>query len=241
MRWTLLLLLALCAPTALLTACSSDDDDSAADDDDDSPPIPEEVRATVRVLDGATGDAVEGVTATWGDEEGTTDSFGRVEFVMPSQEDFEIALSGDDIVDTWLQGNSGTADFTFTTAVGDDASFDLFATLIGQTRDPAKGYLTVALDTPAFQAATGASATIDAANDGAGILVNGFPEAGNELIFEAAALITFVNVDPGDATVSVTAPPNQICLSYPGLNAGTDFTTYDVRAGGVTVAQFICQ
>jgi|GEM_PF-3648071 len=237
----LLLALTLTAPTALLTACSGDDDDSAGDDDDTEEPIPEEVRATIRVIDGTTGDPSVGITATWNGNEELTDDTGRAEFIVPSQTDFNVTLSGDEIVDTWLEGNSGTSDFTFTTAVGSDASFDIFAGFIGATRDPALAYFTVALDTPAFQAATGASATIDAANDGSGILVNGFPEAGNELIFEAGAIITFVNVAPGSVTVAVTPPDGQICLSYPGLSASDDYLTYEAHAGAVTVAQFICQ
>lgn len=224
-----------------LLACPVGDDDDSAADDDDSTPIPDFVRGEVRVADGVSGDPIPGVTLAWGTETAETSEFGRADATLPSQEDFEYQLTGTDLVDTWLQGNSGVRDFLFTTAMASVAVHEVTFDAVGVTRDASAGTLVVAIDTEALQPVQGASASIDVGHDTAFVVVGGQPQAGSELVFGAAGIVTFPNVAPGAATVTVTPPDGVFCQSFPGLTTLDDHTTYTVHADAVTVAQFICR
>ncbi len=225
----------------LLTAgcpAPADDDDSAADDDD----VPEFVDATFVFAPAANDVVVEGLEVTWGEDTATTDANGRARFTVPSQVDFSVSGEGADIQTTWFEGNTGVRSFQFTTFVGPVALRDAVVdALLLPARDPGKGTLVVAMDTQALQAAMGASAAISAASDDPFVFVDGQPQLGSELIFQADGFVTFPNVAPGDVTVTVTPPEGGICLSFPALNGLHDHTSYTVHAGAVTTAQFICQ
>ncbi len=222
----------------LLTACPADDDDDSAPDED---VIPEFVFGQARVLDAVSGARVGGLDVTVDEELVATDDEGQARFEMGSQSDFAMEIVGPDIQTTWLEGNSGIQDFTFTTFVGSVAVHDGVVAQLGlPARDPSKGTLVVAMDTPALQAAEGAAAAINVDSDSPFVFVDGVPTLGSELVFQAAGFVTFANVEPGAVTVTVSAPPNTACLSFPGLAATADYTSYTIRAGAVTVAQFIC-
>jgi hypothetical protein len=228
---------------ALLVGCpatATDDDDSAAGDDDDA--VPDFVEGTV-ILRGATGaENVEGLEVTWGEETVETDANGHARFTLPSQTDFAFVAVGADIQTTWVEGNSGTSDFQFITFVGAVSLHDDVVDALGlPPRDPTRGTLVVAMDTAALQAATGASATLDVDSDDAFVFVNGQPVLGNELVFQADGFVTFANVAAGPATINITPPDENFCLSFPALSGTDNHTTYEVHADAVTTAQFICQ
>lgn len=230
----------LLLPLLLLIGCpGADDDDSATPDEG----VPDFVFGQVRLIDALSNGRVEAADVSLDGEVLPTDDEGQARFEMASQTDFDFEITGADLQPTLLQGNSGIQDFTFTTFVG---STDVHDGVVGQLglppRDPARGTLVVAMDTPALQAVEGAAASISVDSDTPFIFVDGVPTLAEDglLVFQAAGFVTFANVEPGDVVVTATAPPNTGCLSFPGLAATADFRTYSVRAGAVTVAQFIC-
>ncbi len=227
---------------SLLVACpaASDDDDSATGDDDDV--IPDFVDATIVLAPALDGVDVEASELTYGDEGVETDQNGRGRFTMPSQTDFVVSASSPGFQTTWFEGNSGERDFQFSALVGPADLHDVVVADLGlPLRDPDQGTVIVTITTAALQAAMGASVDISANSNDPWVVVDEQPELGNELVFQADSVVTFTNVDPGAVTISVTPPASNICLSFPGLSSPNDYTAYEVHAGGVTAAHFICQ
>ncbi|MCP4867882.1 MAG: hypothetical protein GY898_04115 [Proteobacteria bacterium] len=231
-----LLIAALCLP---LVACGGADDDDSSEPTPE--PVPDFVRATVALTDAA-GGSTEGITVTFDDQEEGTDGTGRADITVPTLETFDITVdAGADYQEYSVAGVVGGDDFIFQTLISDRATTDFVYGSLGLVADAGKGILVVSLDTVALQAATGGSASIDAAHDEPFIFVNDTPQAGSELIFEAQAFISFPNVEPGDVTIDIVPPESDICLAFPALSAEDDVTTYTVRADTVTVVTFICQ
>ena len=216
-------------------------------DHDSAPPVeppPEFIDAGVRLTDAGTAALVEGATVTFEDQEELTDTDGRAELTIPSQVPFELLVSpGADYQDYALAGLAGVDSFLFQTLVSSRAVTDAVYGALGLVADPTRGVLVVSLDTVALQAAIGGRATIDVDHDEPFIFVGNpaAPQAGDELIFDSQAFISFPNVAPGEVTVSITPPDGDACLSFPALDAPTDLRTFTVEADRVTVATFICQ
>lgn len=230
-----LLTAALCLP---LFACGGGDDDDSAEPTPE--PVPDFVRATVALTD-AEGGSTEGMTITFEDQEEITDGTGRADLTVPTLAPFDIAVDpGAGYAVHHLAGLVGGDDFIYQTLISSRAATDFVFGGLGLVADPAKGILVVSLDTVALQAATGASATIDADSDDPFVFVNGVASEGSELIFEAEAFISFPNVTPGDVTIAIVPPEGDVCLAFPALEAD-DLRTYEVRADTVTVVTFICQ
>jgi len=231
-----LLALALCLP---LTSCGGGDDDDCAQPTPEA--VPDFVRATVRLTDAGASAPLEGVAVTLDDQEELTDGTGRADLTVATLAPFELAVdAGPDYSEYRLAGLVGGDDFIFQTLISSRALTDLVYDGLGLVADPAKGTLVVSLDTIALQAATGASASIDAASDDPFIFRHGVAEPGSELIFEAEAFVSFPNVDPGELTVTIAPPANDVCLSFPALEVD-DLRTFEVYADTVTVVTFICQ
>ena len=71
-------------------------------------------------------------------------------------------------------------------------------------------------------------------------IVIGLLANGNILVEGGSSFVFFPNIEPGQATISITPPENVSCSSYPAGNNGEGFTV-DVYADTVSIAVFQCQ
>ena len=231
-------LLAVLLMTTLLVACpAGDDDDSAAA----GPPIPDFIEVEVRISDMDTEELLEGATVAFDDQAEDTDVNGRTRITLPSQDPFELTVSAGGYADHDLAGLAGVADFQYVARLIDRNTLGGWLTALNMAPDTQRATLVVALQTIALQAAADASVTIDSTSDPAFVLVDGDPEAGNELVFGADSLVIFPNVEPGTVNLSITAPEGDSCLAFPSLVAAGDLTSYTLAADVVTVVGYICQ
>lgn len=219
-----------------------------ADDDDDSGggvEIPEFVDAAVRLSDAEleAGDEVllEGATVRFGDQQVDTDTNGRASVTVPSQDPFELDVSLGGYADHVLAGLAGIADFPYPARMVSRNTLGEWLVALGTAPDTDLATLVVTLETIARQPAQGAIASIDLAGDPPFILVDGEAMAGNELVFGSDSMVVFSNVQPGTATVQITAPEGDSCLATPALLAAGDLRTFELPADRVVIAPFLCQ
>jgi hypothetical protein len=222
----------------LLPACPSGDDDDGTPTEE---PIPEAIDATLRLADYPGGAVLAGATLSAGGAPETSDPNGYASFVIPSQDPFEILVTADGYAQHRLQGRAGIQDFQLQVPMGTEEWGAAVYGGLGIVPDPERGTLLVLLDTVAFQAAIGASVDIEAEHGDPFIFVGDVAEFGNELIFDSDRLLIFPNVVPGTTEVDVTDPEEDVCLGYPSLDAGDDFSEATITAGSVTVVGFLCQ
>ncbi len=231
-------LLPLLLLASLIAACPSgaDDDDSAA-----GPPVPDFIDVEIRLSDIVTDDLLAGASLDFEDQHAETDTNGRARVTIPSQDPFGLDVSADGYADHVLAGLAGVADFQYVARVFDRNTLGTWLVELGTAPDPQMGVLVVALQTIALQAAADAVVTIDVASDPAFVLVDGDPQAGDELVFGADAFVIFPNVAPGTVNLDINPPEGDSCLAHPALIASGDVTTWTTWADTVTVVGYICQ
>jgi hypothetical protein len=230
------LLVVLFMATLLLACPGSDDDDSAS-----GPPIPDFVDVEVRLSDVVTTDLLVGAEVTYDDQLVETDVNGRARLTIPSQDPFTVGVAMGAYADHDLAGLGGVDDIQYPARLIDRNTLGAWLVELNLAPDTSKGTLVVLLQTIALQAAADASVTIDAASDPPFVLVDGDPQAGDELVFAADSMVIFPNVDPGPVNLSISAPEGDSCLAFEALVASGDLTTFDVTADVITIAPYICQ
>ena len=226
MRFMLCLLLAC--------ACGANDEDTSDDTDIEKTPPP--VTATVQLLDVQGGALPDGITVAGELETVTLDASSAGQITVPADSQFYLQVEADDFITHQLTAMAGQEDLRLVSFFASESTGSLMYGFLGLEQKADKGILIVALDNPDLSPAVGATAEIDANHDGAFVTTNVGVEFSNEV--GTTGFVAFPNVEPGDATITVTPPDGKTCAFHA---AGDEGATVTLWAGQATVAFFVCE
>jgi hypothetical protein len=246
---------------AALIACEKDpgegkgDDTDGADDTDaaDTDEAPSTGRVEFTFSEFLSKSAIEGASVTAMDMDLSTDANGKVTFDLPAGERFTAELTADGMVPHLWEHGPVTVGMSQRTSklVVSETTLALLSAGLGVPIDPTKGHLIVQVSPATLRdngydstsALVGASVTISA---GATVsLVEdanplGFTPGDTITMAGGVGIVVFVNVDPGEVTLTRTVPGGETCgLSY-GVITDTAFDDVEVRAGTFTNATYYC-
>ncbi len=223
-----------------LVACGDAEGTAADAGDADTDTEAEEastVTATVRLVDAVGGGAPQGATVSFdGDPvevEGET-ATGEVSADVP----FELRAEATGYADYMLNGHAGQSDFTLTSFVSSRSTTDYVMGTLGMSVDASKGFVVVGVDTPALEPVVGARVEIDSTHDDPFVFAGSTPQLGDTIPDGGAGFVSFPNVDPGTAGISVTPPEGLSCSVFPGPG---ELSEIEVYADRVSVISYTCQ
>jgi hypothetical protein len=169
----------------------------------------------------------------------TTDETGQCSLDVTGESAFQLAVTGDSVLEHRLFGQAGADPFTTISFVATPRLTNQVYALLRVTADPSKGTVVVGLDRPNLSPAVGASAAIDASADEVFVFGASLPESGDTLVAGGSSVVTFVNVPPGPVVVSATGAESTTCLAAPARQAASH--SVESVAGAVSVVVFICE
>jgi hypothetical protein len=263
MRWTWIVL-------AMAVGCDKDPAEEGEDDTDtpaeteetDTPSDTEETdteeepttgQIQLVVSDFLTGAAVDGATVTAMDQTAETDAAGEALFNLPPGDRFAMEVTAEGVVPIRFEHGpvtAGLAQRTSAQVVSED-TLTLLSGGLGIPIDPSKGHLIVQIsgvvvDDNKFDSEdgiVGASVSISA-NASVSLVEDanplGFAPGNTVALAGARGIVVFVNVDPGEVTLTRTLPGGETCgLTY-GVITGAVYDDVQVRAGAFTNAAYYC-
>jgi hypothetical protein len=197
------------------------------------------IAATVRILNAMSGAGMEDVTVqnSAGETE-STDSSGVATLSVISQSTFALTLEKEGALDHLLCGPTASEDFDYISFMATESLVSTVVSMLGTSLEEGTGLLVVGIDYDDLSPAVGASASIDAAHDDPWVLSSSGAAFGDTIPTNGMGMVAFSNVQPGDVSVSVTAPEGAQCTAYP---SGGLMPDAPIEADVVTVVTFHCR
>ena len=203
---------------------------------------------TIRAIDPLSGQGVSGLTLTLAagevgdsveDEQLSTDQSGTASIRLAPLSDYEVIINGEGYSAHHLFGSLGESDATQISFVSPDTLTAQVFSALGTSPDPTKGIVVIGLDQPNLAPAVGTRADLSSDYEKSFTLGSFGPSEGNEVISGGGGFVSFANVSPGEAIVSVEPKMAERCAVFP-RNESSEYTL-PVYAGEVSVMAFICQ
>ena len=197
------------------------------------------IEATVRILNAMSGAGMEDLSVenTEGETE-STDSNGSATISVPANSTFELLLEKDGAIDHLLYGPTAEEDFDYVTFMATESMVSSVLSMLGATPDEDTGVVIVGIDYDNLSPAVGASASLNVDHDEPWVLGGTGPAYGDTIPENGMGMVAFSNVQPGDVSVSVTAPEGTECTAFPG---GGEMPDAPVESNLVTVVTFHCR
>ncbi|MFT7521005.1 MAG: hypothetical protein ACI9MC_003156 [Kiritimatiellia bacterium] len=210
---------------ACLVGLSACDDDLDTDLDGTDTEIEATVNFGMNVRDFVTLEPVSGLEIEYGDQAFVTTSDGGLAIPVPANGPVAINSTNSDYPDTYWHFASAEDDFSIGTFMVSRQTAGQIMGALGQTLDPSKGILVVAIFGPESGFVPGATVDLDAEYSAAIVADSGSQigfSVGNKTLEGSSAWVVFLNVEAGDATPTVTLADQALdCGVFPsGADAG---------------------
>ena len=180
------------------------------------------------------------IYSSFENEERLTEDDGKIPVLVEQNAIYNIHAGTSATMNHIYQGWAGQDDFTLVGYLVDRATTESVYAYLQLELEAGKGIVVAALDYSDLSPVYGAEAEISNSEQAFIFGTQGLPAEGNILTEGGASFVFFPNVEPGQATISITPPENVSCASYPSGSDGDNFTV-DVYADTVSVAVFQCQ
>ena len=195
------------------------------------------VSASIRVVDPSGGNGATGVTVSSEYSEALSDETGVGAVVVLPSTSYEIALSIEGTRTLRVFGIASDTSFEQITYMSPEMITSFVYNSLGLTDDPEKGILVVGLDLPNLAPAVGASAAINLTSDAAFVFAGFSATQTNTIPAGGQGFVTFPNVEPGLAQITVSYPEGA-CQVFPAEAGALDVP---VAAGEVSVIAYTCR
>ena len=206
---------------------------------------------SVRALNPLSGSGVEGMTAELATEPlndemgltGVTNAIttmdGVAAFGAQLNTTYEVVLTSDQHAPHHILGDLGDEPAEQVTFVSTFSLTNQVFSLLNLTPDPNKGIVVVGLDLPNLAPAVGASAELNQEYESAFVFGAVAPSTGQTVLAGGGGFVSFANVTPGEALITVTPPESSLCTVFPAERR--DQPRVQVYPGEVTVIAFTCR
>ena len=169
----------------------------------------------------------------------TADAFGAVTLSLPGEQNVLVTVEQEGFPNsylyTWMVGYNGSS---WTTGIPSNSSIGLIGDILDLTYDDTKGLVSIFIhhseateDSGIVPSLDGATVELDA-NYGAALMNNGTLAGltpGNTVMGKG---VTFVNVDPGTISPTITTPNGETCER--------GHSSFEVVAGSYTESHYYC-
>ena len=202
---------------------------------------PETISATLHLLSAVNGSNQEGVMVQSDFDEinSPTGDDGKAAVFVEQSSFYSIRASKDDSMEHIYQGQAGTEDFEIVGFFVDRSTTETVYAYLGKEVEAGKGIVVAALDYPDLSPVYGASANLDSSNDSFVFGSQSIPKEGNQLEEGGSSFVFFPNLDPGTVKLSIQAPAEVSCHSFPAGEPDVEYSV-DVYADSVSIVVFQC-